>query len=252
VQLHAEEQGEGPCAVFVHGFGGDFCSWDGLWPLLQPGRRLLRYDLRGFGRSVAMSGERFTHTGDLVTLLAGRSIARCDLIGVSMGGGLALSFALDHPDIVRSLTLISPQISGWEWSEPWRAEWAKITGLARAGRVEEAKELWWLHPLFESTRGGPAGAKLRQEIEAFAGRQWVRDDHAMVLPDIERLHELAVPTLLLSGGLDVAEFRLMADIIEVGAETVRRIDIEGAGHMLHMEVPELCARHIDEFLEAQT
>ncbi len=251
MQLHAEEQGQGPCAVFVHGFGGDAGSWDRLWPLLRPGRRLLRYDLRDFGRSLAESEEVFTHVGDLAALLWARSIARCDLIGVSMGGGVALSFALDYPEMVRSLILISPQMSGWEWSEPWRVQWAEITALARVGRMDEAKELWWRHPLFETTRNLPAGAELRREIEAFSGRQWLRDHHALVMPDIERLHALQPPTLLLTGALDVEELRLMADIIEASAGTVRRIDIEGAGHMLHMEAPEVCAAHIDDFLEAQ-
>lgn len=250
MQLHIEEQGEGPCAVFVHGFGGNVSSWDRLWPLFGPGRHMLRYDLRDFGRSVADSDERFTHVGDLASLLKSRSITRCDLIGVSMGGGVALSFALDHPEMVRSLTLISPQLAGWEWSEPWRAQWAQITGLARVGRMDEAKELWWKHPLFETTRNSPAGVELRHEIEVFAGRQWVRDNHALVLPDIERVHELRVPTLLLTGALDVAEFRLMADIIEASAAVVRRVDIEGAGHMLHMEAAEICAAQISSFLEA--
>ncbi len=237
--------------MFVHGFGGDLGSWDGLWPLLAPGRHLLRYDLRDFGGSRAETDAAFTHTADLAALLAAKSITRCDLVGVSMGGGVALSFALDHPEIVRSLTLISPQIAGWEWSENWRAQWRDITALARAGRMDEAKDLWWRHPLFATTRESSAGAELRHEIEHFAGRQWIRDNHAEVMPDIERLHMLQPPILLLTGEQDVEEFRLMAEIIEASAATVRRVNFAGAGHMLHMEIPEQCAASIDAFLAAR-
>jgi pimeloyl-ACP methyl ester carboxylesterase len=251
VKLHLQEQGAGPCTVFVHGFGGDLHSGDRLWPLLAPGRHLLRYDLRDFGRSLAESDEAFTHVDDLAALLSAKSIARCDLIGVSMGGGVALRFALDHPALVRSLTLISPQISGWEWSAPWAAEWQEIADLARAGEMASAKNLWWNHTLFATTRASPAADALRHEIEHFAGRQWLRDNHEMVMPDMECLHELQAPALLLTGALDLEEFRLMAEIIEASVENVRWVDIEGAGHLLHMEVPETCADHINSFIAQQ-
>lgn len=248
VSLRFEEQGEGACLVLLHGFGGDLGSWDQLWPLLGPGRHLLRYDLRDFGGSRAKTDAPFTHTGDLAALLAAKSIARCDLVGVSMGGGVALSFALDHPEIVRSLTLISPQISGWDWSDQWRAQWRSITALARAGKMDEAKELWWQHPLFAATRATPAGTELRREIERFSSRQWIHDNHAAVMPDIERLHALQPPTLLLTGERDVEEFRLMAEIIEASAPNLQRIDVKGADHMLHLEVPELVGGYIGAFL----
>jgi pimeloyl-ACP methyl ester carboxylesterase len=250
VRLRLEEQGQeqGPCFVLVHGFGGDVRSWDRLLPHLGGARHLLRYDLRGFGESRAETDEAFTHGQDLAAVLATKSIARCDLAGVSMGGGAALSFALDHPEIVRSLTLISPQISGWDWSEDWRAQWREITTLARAGRMAAAKTLWWQHPLFASVRATPAGTELRREIEEFAGQQWIRDNHAAVMPDVERLHGLQMPCLLLTGEQDVDEFRLMADVIAASAPHVRRVDVAHAGHMLHLEVPALCAREIHEFL----
>ena len=250
LRLHLEEQGQGPSLVLVHGFGGSLHSWDRLAPLLVPGRHVLRFDLRDFGESRADSAAAFTHASDLAALLEARSIARCDLAGVSLGGGVALGFALDHPDKVRRLVLISPQISGWEWSAPWRAAWARITRAAHAGRMDEARLLWAAHPLF-AAMPAVATAALNDEIGRFAGRQWVRDNHAEVLPDIERLHTLRVPTLLLTGERDMAEFRLMADIIAASSEHVRRADIPGAGHMLHLERPEECARHIEAFLKDQ-
>lgn len=250
--IRCEDQGAGPCTVLVHGLGGDIYSWDRLWPLLSEDRRLLRYDLRDFGLSTAKSDASFTHVGDLAELLDTRSVDCCDLIGVSMGGSIALGFALDHPDKVRTLALISPQIAGWEWSEAWRERWQSLTVAAREGRMDEAKRLWWQHPMFDSTRATAAAEDLRQEIDRFAGRQWICDNHALVLPDIERLHELRSPTLLLTGERDLEDFRLMADIIEASSDSVQRMDVSGRGHLLHVEAPELCAQHIAAFLHVHS
>jgi pimeloyl-ACP methyl ester carboxylesterase len=249
-RIHCQEQGAGPCTILVHGMGGDLHGWDRLWPLLGTGRRWLRYDLRDFGRSTARSDAVFTHSADLAELLDALAIDRCDLVGASMGGGVALGFALDRPERVNRLVLISPQIAGWEWSEGWQARWQPMLEAARAGWMEEAKRLWWLHPMFDTIRETAAADDLRREIARFAGKQWLRDNHALVMPDIERLHALKPPTLLSTGEADMTEFHLMADIIESSSSQVRRVVMPGRGHLLHMEAPERCAEEIAAFLNA--
>lgn len=251
MRAHVDERGTGPAVVFVHGLGGDSGSWARIWPYLDVGRRYVRYDLRDFGLSIPKSQDEFTHVADLGDLLNALQIGECDLVGVSMGGGVALSFAIDQPERVRSLTLISPQIAGWEWSDAWQERWQVITSAAKSGNLEEAKQSLWDHPMFASTRATAASNDLREEIERFAGGTWIRDNHALVLPDIERLHELQLPTLLLSGERDLDEFRLMADILEGSAANIRRTHLPG-GHLLQMELPELCAKEITAFLETHS
>jgi pimeloyl-ACP methyl ester carboxylesterase len=100
-----------------------------------------------------------------------------------------------------------------------------------------ARRLWWEHPLFSTTRESDAAEELRRSIEAFSGRVWVKDPQRKVLPDVERLHLIEVPTVLLTGGLDVPDFRLIAGLIEASVPAIRRIDYAGAGHMLPLELP---------------
>ena len=69
------------------------------------------------------------------------------------------------------------------------------------------------------------------------------------MPDLDRLPALAVPALLLTGARDVADFRLIADLIEGSAPGVQRIDIGGAGHLLHLERPVAVVEHIRRFLD---
>ncbi len=246
--LHVETHGLNAEAVFIHGVDGDLSTWDNVWRALGDQLPALRYDLRGFGRSVARGDDAFDHAEDLLAVLNALGIARCDLIGGSMGGSIALNFALDHPARVRNLVLISPGLVAWEWSDAWRSLWRAITDQARAGAMEEAKRLWWEHPLFRTTRDSPAGPALLQTIQRFSGGQWIADRERPKMPDVERLHALETRTLLLTGGQDMEDFRLIADLITASAPDVTRIDHPAQGHMLHLEDPETCAREILAFL----
>jgi pimeloyl-ACP methyl ester carboxylesterase len=235
--------------VFVHGFEGDLHTWDDLWVELGEDMAALRYDLRGFGRSPTIEPRDFTHAEDLREILDARAIAQCDLVGVSMGGSIALNFALDHPERVRNLILISPGLVGWEWSDAWRSRWQPIVDCARRGALEEAKRLWWEHPLFRTTRKLSAGSKLYESIMHSSGAQWTpADQHRLMLPDVERLHCLRNRTLLLTGALDFEDFRLIADLIEASVPNIQRSDHPALGHLVHLEDPQGCAGKILEFL----
>ena len=250
--IHARRNHADPRLLFLHGFAGDLHTWDALWT--AAGDRLppaLRYDQRGFG-ATPEAEEDFDHAADLLALMDAAGIVQADLVGVSQGGAIALNFALDHPQRVRRLALISPGMVAWDWSEDWRRLWRPIVVQARAGNMEAARELWWQHPLFASTRASPAAAALQASIRRYSGREWIRDRQVQKLPDIERLHRLQIPTLLLTGAKDMADFRLIADVIEQGAgDRVRRIDDADCGHLLHLEAPQRCAqRLLDFFAEA--
>lgn len=248
IEFQARRRGEVPEAIFLHGFGGDLHTWDRLWS--APGWTLpaLRYDLRGFGRTGDTPGQGFSHTSDLHAIVEELGGGPVDLVGVSMGGSIAVNFSLDYPAMVRRLVLISPALVAWEWSEEWRALWRPIVDRARSGNLDGARDLWWQHPLFASTRDSPAGPELHSAIQRFAGRQWIADEEWPRMPDVERLHRLEPPTLLLTGELDLADFRLIAALLEGAAPDLRRIDYRGTGHMVHLERAAESAQEIEAFL----
>jgi pimeloyl-ACP methyl ester carboxylesterase len=137
--LSGEASGAGPPLIFVHGMAGDRHDWDKLIAALPHGLATLRYDLRGFGSSEAQEGAQFSHSDDLLALMDALGIAQASLIGLSMGGGVALNFALSHPERVSRLILISPAMTGWESSDEWKALWRGVAHPARAGDLALAR-----------------------------------------------------------------------------------------------------------------
>ena len=241
--LAGERRGEDPPLVLLHGMAGERGDWDRLLAALPADYPVVRYDLRGFGQSPSDDRE-YSHTDDLLALFDALGLERANVLGLSMGGGVALNFALSHPERVSQLILISPAMVGWEWSAEWKGLWREVSRAARDGNLALARERWFQHPMFAVVRESDAADELRHAIDAYHGRQWARDPQRMELPDVDRLHRLAMPCLLLTGERDVADMRLIADVITGAAPAVTRIDYAGAGHMLHIERPEAVANAI--------
>lgn len=243
--------GVSPPLILLHGMADDLHSWDEVLPGLSEGRRVIRYDLRGFGRSPHPT-ETYSHTDDLLQLMDGIELERADLLGVSFGGSIALHFALEHPARVRRLVLESPSMRGWDWSDDWRNLASAIEAAAQTQGVEAAKALWLRHPMFDALRAYQAAfAKMSVGLARYSGLHWLGADRHLPLPapDIERLEQLQTPTLLISGERDVEDMRLIADAIAALSPSVQRVDFS-AGHLVHLEQPEAFVKTVDAFLTA--
>jgi 2-succinyl-6-hydroxy-2,4-cyclohexadiene-1-carboxylate synthase len=177
-RLAVETSGEGEQPLLLlHGLAGDRRLWDPVWDRITVGRSAIRYDLRDFGASASLDDAAFRHSRDLEALLDALGVPVCDLVGVSLGGSIALNFALNCPERVRKLTLVSPGITAWEWSDEWRALWQAIVDAAQADDIGRARELWFAHPLFATTRASPSAAeKLRETLWAYSGAVWAKGD----------------------------------------------------------------------------
>ncbi|MGI0150379.1 MAG: alpha/beta fold hydrolase, partial [Thermoplasmata archaeon] len=110
IELHVREVGSGVPLLLLHGLGADHTLWSAATGPLGDGIRVIAPDLRGHGRTPNPEGSTFAFdelVGDLERLLDGRGLDAVHLAGSSAGGFLALRLALDHPERVRSLMLLS-------------------------------------------------------------------------------------------------------------------------------------------------
>jgi pimeloyl-ACP methyl ester carboxylesterase len=172
-RLYYEEAGAGPAVVLIHGFTLDTRMWDDQFPALAQRFRVIRYDLRGFGRSALPDGP-YSHVEDLRALLDHLGIAQASLVGLSKGGGVALDFALTYPGRTTALALLDTILGGHAWSAEGSGRDALVWQEAARGGIPAARASWLAHPLFAPAMRRPAvAARLHAIIGDYSGWHFV-------------------------------------------------------------------------------
>lgn len=254
-QLYYEVFGAGPPLVLLHAGWLDRRVWDAQIADLAGRFTLLRYDLRGFGRS-SLPRQPYSDVQDLYGLLAALRIGRAALVGLSLGGMLAIDFALANPAMVSALVLAGAGLRGFTPSpeDEATARTAAMLEAVRAGQRERALdlfvELWVDGP---GRQAAPAVRDLVRAIAAdytFAHLAPGAPPPAQVPSAIERLASIRAPTLVLVGEHDQPQIQEIAGLLEVEIAGARRVLLPGAAHLPNLEQPALFNRAVLEFLGA--
>lgn len=239
-RLYYESAGTGTPLVLVHGRGLDLRMWDDqLAPFAQK-YRVVRYDVRGFGKSALPAETPFRHADDLHALLGHLDIPNAHVVGLSMGGRIAVDFALLYPTSALSLVLVDASLDGVAYDDAWNASLDAIAKRARREGPQAGNEMWLEHELFAPAREqADCHAKLGQIVRDSSGWIWVNDTplKAMVPPAAERLGEVRAPTLVVVGDRDLPDFQRVADKLATEIAGARKLVLHGAGHMSNMEQP---------------
>jgi pimeloyl-ACP methyl ester carboxylesterase len=237
-----------PPVLLVMGIGGSMLLWDDEFcaALAAGGRFVVRYDHRDTGRSTSYAPGRPEYGGpdlvaDAARVLDGYGIARAHVVGLSMGGALAQLLALDFPERVASLVLMSTSPAGPADDLPGVAEryraflasaepdWSDRASVIEY-RVGEVRALGGQRP-FDDAR---VRALVTRDAERAASYASARNHELLGggEPWRHRLHEIAVPTLVIHGSADplfpLGHGRALADEIPRARLEV----LHGAGHML--------------------
>ena len=247
--LHVEVCGKGPAVVLIHGgntdrrmWNDEFASWSKLY-------QVIRYDVRGFGRSTRPSESYQSHE-DLLTVLDSLHVRKASIVGLSLGGRIALDFAITHPDRVTALVLAGPGLSGFPWTRDDDSSWAAIGAAIKRGDSVAAAEHWLETPYMKP---GMAQPKLRSWLRQLAvenSRSWVNGGREKELdpPAYDRLREVRVPTLVVVGSRDIPDIHRIVAKIAADVSGARRVTIDGAGHMVNLERPAEFDRVVRAFL----
>jgi pimeloyl-ACP methyl ester carboxylesterase len=238
--LYYETCGDGEAVVLIHGGNLDRRMWDDQFQTFARRYRVIRYDVRGFGRSDTAT-RPYSDVKDLYSLLKDLHVQKAHLIGLSLGGRIAIDFTLEHPEMVRSLVAVGPGLGGFAWPAESEERGAELDRLARDRSPEEAVEGWLKDPYMVPAMQNPALAPRVRQLSLDNAHAWLANG-ALVRrldpPAIRRLREIRVPTLLVVGDRDVPEIQAIVRILQKGIPHVRKVVIAGAGHLVNMEKPE--------------
>jgi pimeloyl-ACP methyl ester carboxylesterase len=254
--LYWEQAGEGSPVVLLHEGIADSRMWEPQWAEYSKRFRMVRYDMRGFGQSPAAVGT-VSLSGDLVQLLDTLELGPATLIGVSLGGSVAMETAIGRPDLVSRLVLVAPGLRGFEMSDETKAGWEEEEAAIERGDVGAAVEvnmrMWVDGPSREpgevdpELRGKVAEMQRRAiEIHLEAGEE---GEYQPLVEDWgSRLAEIAVPTLVIVGELDRPEMLEISERLEAEIPDARRVTIPGTAHVPSMERAEEFDQIVLDFL----
>jgi 3-oxoadipate enol-lactonase len=230
---------QAPALVMLHGFGVAALSEE---------FRVLTVDLPGFGAQARDVGEVEPAEG-VARAMDATSLVRAHIVASSFGAAVAIDFALRHPKRVQSLTLMGPLLLGRRTGID---AWARAVQLANEGDRPTAIEIWLDDALFEGVRGDEAlFEEVRQIALDYSGAHWTGKVSSRWLdPDpARRLPEIEAPALVMSGEGDLPSFMLMADAYAKALPNARREIVQGAGHLVNLERPEVFNDVLRAFLK---
>ncbi|HYB78867.1 MAG TPA: alpha/beta fold hydrolase [Thermoplasmata archaeon] len=241
MELSCRVEGTGPAVVLLHGVGGNHTVWNDVIPGLSKEFLVLAPDLRGHGRSRSPAGSHYTFAelaGDVLHLLDEKGLPSAHVVGLSGGALLALRITLDHPERVRSLTMVSGAAYADAHTRSVAQRWGET--LAEEGRDRFALRL--LKDLYY-----PDWVEANLDF-ADAVREQVRhQDYAPAIAwavsmgtfdERNRVASVARPTLIVQGMNDA--------VVDASHGRILRQSIPGAqlriltetGHLVPVERPK--------------
>ena len=256
VRIYYEEHGSGTPLLLAYGIGGNAGMWEPNVPALAAANRLILWEPRGHARSDSPEDPArvtFPHwVLDLHDLLDYLHVDKAVVGGLSLGGGIAMRFALAHPDRVRALVVVdSSSAAGLPLSVDNLVMRARSIKVTLEGGMDAMAE-------FAIDSNPNVAGRLKLDPSA---RKEIFDYYRMLTPIgyanalrallqmdyiTDRLSDIRVPTLLICGDEDpsLAPMRVMEQKIE-GA---RFVLLSPAGHFGNRDQPEAFNRAVLEFL----
>ena len=242
-RIYYEADGAGDPVVMVHAGVATLRMWDDQVAALRDSYRVIRYDTRGFGRTETDAVE-FSNRADIAALLDHLGEGSAHVVGLSRGGQIALDYAIEYPDRVRSLVVAAGGVGGYDAGDEAPDGWEQVEAWTAAHdwtRVAEWETAYWADgPGQPPDRVDPAiRAKVHEWIlTTYEAEKEEGQPQPLDPPAAERLGDLRAPLLVMLGTLDdpgtSASMRHLAQTVP-GA----RLEVfDGSAHMLNLEQPE--------------
>jgi pimeloyl-ACP methyl ester carboxylesterase len=256
--LYYEKIGTGRPLVLLHGGYMDRRLWDDQFVSFSEQYQVIRYDLRGFGKS-ALPQRLYSDRQDLYELLRSLGIQKACLLGLSIGGMISVDFALEWPDMVEALILVGTPLFGYPstllFSEQQLREekelMAPFESAKQEGNISALVDAIMAHPTQAPHLPDSTARQRQRENLSESSFAWLLNPapkEELTPPAYEQLTDIHIPTLIIVGANDHVQYHKGADTYEQDIPSARRVTIPEAYHLPNMEKPEEFNQIVLEFL----
>ncbi len=254
IEMHFEfsrKEEKRPVLLLSHALASSLVMWEPQMADLLPDFEVLRYDVRGHGGTDVSPGAYTLEqlADDAMALLDVLSIDRCTWIGLSMGGMIGLSAALNRADRLNRLILCDTAAAVSSESQPlWDTRIREVREKGMDSQVDATMERWF-SPEFLSRDSHMAGL-IRSQILATAPSGYIGCAEAIRrLNYLNRLSEIKIPTLIIVGEEDPGTPVSAAQAIRERIHDSRLVIIPSARHLTNVEQPTVFNKTLLDFLK---
>lgn len=253
--LAGEAGGAGPGLALLHAGVADRRMWRDTLVRRAAGHRVLAYDRRGFGETVAPD-EPFRHVDDLDVVLGRLPAGRVTLVGCSQGGRVAIDYALARPERVAALVLVASAVGGAVAPDSFPPDIeARVNALEDAenrkdiDRINALEAQLWLDG--PQSAEGRVGGPLRELFLDMNGRALRHPPLTQEIdcpPAFDRLGEIRVPACVIWGDLDFQHQQERSRRIAARIAGARSVVMQGCAHLPNLEQPARFDDLLSDFL----
>jgi len=251
-KLYYEVRGQGHPLVLIHGGLMDRRMWDGQFDLFAQKYKVIRYDVRGYEKSDKAAGS-YSHVEDLRRLLDFLGVGKAYVLGLSLGGQIALDFALEHPDRVDALLLVGSSMTGYPFKNTpeFLAKYTAVFQAAKTGGVDKGVEKTLELPFFIPAKPDSELVNRLRPMLRENFRAWTSSEGRAIWPEppaFQRLEKIAVPTFIILGDKDSQRILDVGETLAARIKGARKKIVRDAAHHVNMEQPAEFNRLVLAFL----
>ena len=253
IEMYYEQSGEGESLLLIHGLGSSTRDWEFQVPFFSQKYQVTTFDLRGHGKTSKPKGpysiKQFAE--DIAELLRKLGISSTHVLGISLGGGIAFQFAVDYPNLVKSLVIVNAGIEmpidsfKLKFEAFKRSFIVKLVGMKKMGQVLAPR-------LFIK----PEQEELRKKLI----ERWAENDKKAYLSAMraligwsvrDQIDKIKCPTLIIGSDQDYAPSSIKEEYTSL-LQNAKFIEIQDARHAVPMEKPEEFNDIVMKFLSEQS
>ena len=243
--------------IFVHAGFQDHTMWDAQAKEFMKDHIVLMIDLPGHGKT--KDGPESPNAAEVIkTVMDSLYIEKATLIGLSLGGAVVTDFAISYPLRVHKLILAAPGLAGWEEGRQLdtitKKYFKELTAALESKDTITAAEVFTHYWFDGAQRSKDNVSPLLRDFVYSTTKNTMRQHQAggwvkfANTAAVKQLPQLNVPTLILTGTLDLPEVLLMNGYMVNNLPNAKQVMISGVAHMINLEKPERFNEEIRKFL----